>query len=841
MMYVKLAILFPFLLSLLTSCNPTTIPASNRIDENFIDSGLVSRAYVYDDNPIAITGNEALGLPLNYGRLTNFESPQRITPDDKSTLLNDCLFDQLIYPSTSQTSEVTDCLKVLNSEDPSETILQKTNGNWVYDLGSDEFYQVNGMYHMNKATERFLEALNFAHTYSHFNSNLSIPPSIPYDLRNMKTYWFKYNASISEDTVRSQLVLYTNCNVELGAYFSPAEHIVCLGKDSSSPDFRFIQDPSILYHEMAHAFVKIMSNLRNAEFNVALNDYLPTPYTSNLRSSLGGSDEAASINEGIADYFSYVMNGRSKVFEWGAGRFFDLARPVRENDGLHSAGISETANERLRYPDYLYYDPNSPQEKIEDVHNAGQNTSHYLVALTENLKSECSINHKTATNYVFLALTETLSELGDLLAEGSDYNFLGGKYFNNLNPDKSYEWSYIVNPANNRTFYQLMAKNIYHHLSLNLCPAFSKDDSEKLLDQYGLLLFKHYNDDGTLTDGTGNYASITGSNFSGFRTFTSLGSRTNVDEANRVRTALVAKDLIELPDASVEAIGDLDDSRAGIEPLLTQAVFQGKVISLSSGLAGVEYNNSNGKISPGEIVAISPTILNQSNNSISGVHILANDWDHMKILDQTTGELAPCIFDGFPLVSEGGIAEDDPNTQGNCSYVSRDGASFQQTAGSYPADALHPVCLVQLSDEDETLWVSQDEFRQHPNYLLEDQNCLNNTSTNYNPNECLVRFLPGFQQAYHSKIDPLSSYKETIQDGIEVRKQKNSAFLLMEVSKEVPPGTVFNCRLRVKFSNCSNCYEDSSSATTPKDDLADYSYAGPDPYKLLNFKFTVTN
>jgi hypothetical protein len=288
------------------------------------------------------------------------------------------------------------------------------------------------------------------------------------------------------------------------------------------------------------------------------------------------------------------------------------------------------------------------------------------------------------------------------------------------------------------------------------------------------------------------------------------------------------------------------DSKSIIRGYLENLLYKGNVITPSQGLASVDYNNSNVKISPGEIVGIIPNLLNTSNSTMAGVRILANDWDHMKILDGDSDgendETQLCIFEDWPLESEGGIASDDGTVVGNCNYITREADDYKKDlSGDYPDDALHPVCVVEYNDEDETRWVSQNEYRNNSNLLLQDTKCLGySDSGDFNPNECLIRFYKGAQQATMSKIDPQKTYLETLKGNAETAPIYNaSAVLLMEVNRWVPPGTTFNCRLRVQFSNCSDCYTDPDSTTTPKDDYRDYQYAGPGPFKILNFKFTV--
>ena len=77
----------------------------------------------------------------------------------------------------------------------------------------------------------------------------------------------------------------------------------------------------------------------------------------------------------------------------------------------------------------------------------------------------------------------------------------------------------------------------------------------------------------------------------------------------------------------------------------------------------------------------------------------------------------------------------------------------------------------------------------------------------FNPNECLIRFLPGATKQLLAR----STLKEigTKQFSMVVKDQatfNQSAALLMEVNKWIQPGTRFNCRIRVRFTNCIDCF-----------------------------------
>tara|TARA_B100000674_G_C37854488_1_gene921635 strand:- start:916 stop:1326 length:411 start_codon:yes stop_codon:yes gene_type:complete len=136
--------------------------------------------------------------------------------------------------------------------------------------------------------------------------------------------------------------------------------------------------------------------------------------------------------------------------------------------------------------------------------------------------------------------------------------------------------------------------------------------------------------------------------------------------------------------------------------------------------------------------------------------------------------------------------------------------------------------------------VSQD-FHRRSELGLEASQCLNPpgySGDDFNPNECLVRFLPGADQAVLGKINPQKSWAQTLTDNSEdgLTIQQN-AVTLLEVNKRIRPGTTFNCRLRARFTNCSDCFEDPDSG----EEYADYEMAGAKPFKVINFKFTVVD
>jgi hypothetical protein len=910
------------LLGLTSGCNSITEvdPATsiNRAVSNYSDSG---DALIYLSNPVELTGSTyTQGSSSTSGFLSRTHS-SHLTRDfvtSNSFLESTCEFTQTVNNNPADLnnglySKTTsdNCFQILKDEDPSTQLIQAINGSWKFTEGSDEFYQVNLFYHINKIKDRFLDSLSFAHKQAHFDSNRVLPPATKHNLYNTQSFWLSKNGQ------PSALRAYSNLKMDakdINAYFDPANNVLGFGYTEDAFDgFKFVQDPTVIYHEYGHALVKVMMNQRN----ITVNEQITAVQTAHpFQSDLGASfyDEPGSINEGIADYFSYYMTNRKKVGEWAFSVLAGGHRPLTEDDSHHTADISSAAGEKLSYPQFLHYNPNYTQFNEEDVHNTGQIVTHYLVNLTETLKTSCSFEssvdtaaeiHNVSTNYVFLLLNETLAEVGDLTGKGSDYfsedagNYKTNSdpstiFFTNLNSDESFLWTHFVNPPTFRKFFRIFGKNIIHHLSLDLCPGFSRDNSEQLLDEYGLLLFKSYEDKGNgynvgsdsnefyenfnlITHEAWVFPDLSASpDISGKILLRPVNQNTVVSEDNRRNTVLVSKDYLKV-DETVSSI--LFDGQAEISNILTQLTFEGKNVTTTPGIAGTEYNNGKVDISPGEVVGLALNIYNNSNSTMAGVQVLANDWDHMRMkmtvpetyvvadtyvnsivnkaglntAAEITGNTAihePCSINGFPTLSEGGVTDTSSTTKGNCSSYSKtnsqldfenDPAFAAPLSGDkyakYELDSPQPICLVQYSDENETRWVSQDYYRKHK-LDLEDTKCLNNrtmSSDNFNPNECMIRVLPGSSTATYSKINAQSTWAETLKEDTDLNvKYNSSGIFLMEVNKWIQPGTKFNCRFRVRHSNCSDCYNSSSGA-----EFQDYQFTGPTPFKVIDYQFTV--
>lgn len=837
---------------LLTGCNPTEITASGqRSSGSFSDAEMVNKALVYRDSPSIIKG-------LNYGPSVNMKNiidgntPEFIT--DNSLLKGDC---SMLFLSTE--ISIDDCLQTYASKTAGQQLIsRKEDGSWNYPANSSEFYQVNTQYHVQKGINTFFDKLKFSYDVLHGPTVFEYrTKATPKYLKDTNLFWFQAITPTNDNYFRNSfLSSYALCNLELNAQFNPAGPELCFGKWKGHSNFFFSQDPTIIYHELGHALIAVMMNFRNGIPG------FPTPTYHDLRSNLGGYgyDEAGSIGEGVADYYSFVMNKRTHLGEWALGKSVGASRPMSEDDSLHISAVNTTSEGRLSYPQYLLYDPNDPNVPYEDVHYAGQIVSHYLVALTKSLQTQCTLPtaqaHDISTSYVMLLLSETFAELGDLRARGVDDTWgnpiAGSFFFKNLDSDASYLWSQVVNPITYRKFFQVFAKNINRYITSagGLCyMGFTKDESEKLLDDYGLLLFKTYNDNGKSTANK----NIWHDNYGNINLMSNPPASTAVHENNRRKSALVSKQLLSLAqtdqDKDVATYYIIDD-QTNMRGILENLFFKGFPMNPSPNIAGVEYNNSNIRISPGEIVAVIPNLYNSSNSPMAGVQLLATDWDHVNITDTTgvNGNYKPCVVDDVTTAAQGG------ETGSTCtSTMTTYKRHVKDASGLFSTtEAVAPVCLVQLEEGEVTRWVSQNEFRKKQGLSLQDKDCLgyggtpNATDFAFNPHECLIRVLPGANDAFFSKIDPQKSYVETMRNGNPDHSFGPGNAIIFEVNKWIQPGTKFRCRLRARFSNCSDCYSDPTDSNNDgipdsNDDYIEAEYNGSKPYKIINFEFDVND
>lgn len=841
---------------------------------------------IYPVNPNVATGKSYLEK-VSYGKRL-----QKIFITEEPYLQRKNYFERATNLATTNNLGLVNLFLVVNDAEVNTVPIQATKGSWLFDEYSDEFYQVNTYFHVNKLMSRYLKTMAFGHAYAYLDSNKNIPPAVKYNYEETGSIW------LTDGINPEVLNVYSKCYLDpINAYYAPIESELCFGYNSDDEDYLFSQDPSIIYHELGHAMVDSMINQRNIKSNAGLPD--AHDFDSSL--GFGVTDEGGSINEGLADFFAYIITGRNEVGEWAGGNFYGQTRPMSEDSSYHQvSGISTEPGERLSYPNYLHYNAATPNVVEEDIHNAGQIVTHYLVALNKILFEKCGVSSSPimssqtykyfqelvalvkadqalihgstsslasttsatkwalSTGIITMSINETLAELGDLFGEGSDM-IDDGQYFTNLNPTESFLWHEQGNPITFRRFFKVFAKNLKHYASYGLCPEFTLDNSEQLLDEYGLLLFTYYGDigqsgDGLLTYDTAASTAVLGSSLDPLN---NLASDKKINDLNRRNSVLVSKEFIDFPNTG--SIAFISDSPTSIQQTLANTTFQGKAITTSDEIAGVKYNNSNGRISPGEIVGLTVMLKNYSNSPVAGVQVLANDWDHMKLVDNSNlfidrdanylykpdeiASFGPCMIDGWPQDTEGGLAADSSATPGNCNYYSRDNAIFDSPElGLYPKyelDSPQPICLVQYSDQNETKWVSQNYYRKVV-MGLEDKNCLNNESlsgANFNPNECLMRFLPGANHALISKIDPGQTWAETLFAGVSDGDLPLQSYhgVLMEVNKWITPGTKFTCRFRVRFTNCSDCF----APDTDSEDYPDYMYTGAEPFKVLDLQFTV--
>ena len=680
---------------------------------------------------------------------------------------------------------MTYCFEVRETE-LSSSALQTADGKWGFAPATTQFLQVNTFYHMNKMFNQFFSNLGITlgGAYDPFSARY-YDTAIPLAIRNG-------NGTFNLDS--ETLVAAADCNVVDNAYYEQTSHSLCFGYSGSgtTKSLRWAHDSTIIYHEVGHFFQKMQLNLRNL---------LPTTPKADLGSSV--YTEAGAIGEGLSDFFSFYINGRTHWGEWAGGKL-SASRPLSESDPVHSPGNSTDEDQRLSYPQYLNYDPNAPTENFEDVHVSGMILSHYLVALTQDIQSKCSYTPAASREYVMSMVTETLAELGDLTSQGTEG---GAPTKINLDATNAFLWMHTINPINYRSFTQTMAKNLLNTVGnpiLSRCNGsyYQRDYIEALLDSYGLLLFKTYNQHRNLSDVS--------------------PANTSVTPTNRKKSILISKNNIILDPTTGASSAYVIDNRAQIVNGIAQLQASGLILDISETTdAGYAFNNSNSKVSPGEIVAIALNLYNNSNSTMGGVEVLASDWDHAnKTVGATKGR--PCKFstamsnDQWPLETEGGSLD------ANCSTTETTTADFA------------PVCFIQLNEASSTKWVSQNEFRSK---IAVDSNlCLDKTK----PNECFIRAIKGADKSYYSKINPKATWGQTManpETGAPIELEWGNV-MLFEVSKHVPPGTIVDCRLRVRFTNCEDCYHDS---TRNNNDYLDKEYNGPRPFKVIHLQIPITD
>lgn len=734
-----------------SACTPSTgssgLRGRNTSTQNISGANLaVGQGYVLADNPIILSGNASLDPNAN---LNTYLTPAAISTNGFLSWGTPC-------------NQLLPCFEV--SASSTTTVLQSSDGKWAYNYNTPEFLETNTFYHLSKTLNLFFNTMNASHLLS-TSYDSAIPQSLAFQKDPIKTF--------------------ADCDSADNASFDYATFTFCFGYLAENKNIKFAQDSSIIYHEAGHLFQKLQLNFRNA---------VPTEIAHQADMGNGFYDEAGSLGEGISDFYSYYVNGRSHVGEWAAGRVIHASRPMSESDPIHAAGISTDPAQRLSYPTFLNYDPNFAQTPSEDVHYAGMIIAHYLVALSEDFQTYCGMSKPAASSIVTHLISETLAELGDLTSRGTNAGALGKV---NYNATYAKEWYRINNPINYRSFAQTFAKNLFQNMQvLPQCngASYGQDRIETLLDDYGLLLFRTYNKNRNMSD------PITNPNVAILAT-------------NRKKSNLISKTLIKLDPTTNATTAFVIDAQNQIAEGVANLESRGTINAsdLSQTPSGFPFNNGNGRVSPGEVVAISPNIYNDSNAIMGGVQILANDWNHV----DPTGK--PYIFDQWPLSSEGGV-----------------------TAPVLVTENFSPVCLIQSKSADgtSTQWITQAAYRQKA--AVDKTMCLDNSNGPTSDKDCFIRAIKGADQANFSKLGPKSTWGQTLADP-QTKVAPTLTWgnvLLFQISKHVPPGTVVNCRLRARFTNCEECYHDSKRQSY---DYKDLDYNGAEPFKIIQLQFSIVD
>ena len=794
--------------------------AKNGLMVNSIAGLSLGEGRIFADNPIVVTDNYKLSEDYDMNRVV-FEK-EKIIPISKSSFLEmDCEI------QTTTLSSIEECFK--NYDNKQAPPLVNNDKLWAYDANTTDFLQVNTFGHSKILLEKWLETLGFLYeNMAYDGSQASYPTSVPRNLLNNRGFWFEPS--------RQTLVSYSLCDTKDNAYYDAARNELCYGYDSTTKNVYFAQDPTVIYHEVGHALQKSMLNMRNASAGTTLRTDLGVVFY----------DEAGGIGEGVSDYFSYFVNKRTHFAEWALGRFLNLSRPLTEEDYLHAPGISSAKSERPSYPDYLPYEPNRVHLLFEDVHNAGLIISHYLVALTRDIKESCSWSEDHSARYVMSILAETYAEMGDLTTRGSDVHPVGTV---NHDPLNAWEWIHVVNPINYRKFAQTLAKKIYVTLSdgqglqnRTRLPfscgnglVYPKDKIEELLDIYGLLLFDTYNLDGdSISQG-----------HSGRHTNTLPETNPVINPYNRKRTVMVKKKYLIFNPEKEAPRAFVFDKRDNMRELVQNLIANGSLQISDKISSDLPYNNGNGRISPGEVIGVALNIYNNSNTAMGGVQILGNDWDHVKNQSQTiSGQQVtrgfPCnnLGDGFPAGLNEGAADlsTGEGVQGGCDYITRYNG---KNSTSEPNEELAPICFVQTDASSSTVWVQQDQYLKELDAFDRNQ-CLGEGLK-----DCLVRVAQGGEQSWIGQIPPRSSWSDNLFNSETNRTNfKSNHLIYLEVNPTlIIPETKFLCRFRARFTNCEDCFHDSrhppSSSFDLFDDFLSYEYSGGRPFQVLNFQFTV--
>ena len=789
---------WPILLALLSSCLPTQ------------DQIILGERIINGEN--SGNHNASYALPLLHSRVIK-ESPVLIFktahPDDSlyKFLDHHPVFitdkDYLEYDCQLQEGGglVANCMEVKQNEFTSKT--KSLNQIWAYHPDSKEFLEVNTFYHSKKSIESFfqLQRSSLAIRDENFDTLSPLPQN------SQQNFWF-------DSDQNTPLKIYTDCQKSGRPFFLLATREVCMGEHTRVRGLNFSEDPSILHHEIGHFFSTTLFNQRNIASSSLPKD---------RRVSLGGYgySEADLISEGLSDWFAHNISGRTQVFEW-AGGFIKVDRPLTEGNPLHrenQIGLSDQGP-YLSYPEYInYYHYDTTSFLPEDVQQAGMIVSHFMLALARELQNTCQIKAPRSRELVFHLVQQTLNELGDLNAKGHNS---ATHYTINMAPEVSDTWVKYYTPPNVRLFAQKIGKHFLR--TINGRPAcqgvlFTQDKLEQIIDRYGLLLFKTYNENGNCDS-----PQCQNQNY------------TSINTINKKVSILLLKSNLQLDSRENQPLGGffLFDNQVEIKQRLNSLRARGSIRPQDLGqinLTSTDNNNGNQKAGPGEIIGIALNLFNNSHLPMGGIQTLANDWDHIKMTEESS-KMCSTFEDNFPSVSEGGAPPDSlPLKEGDCGYITREnGQKILETK-----ETIAPICFILHKGENETRWISQKDYMKatgdHPD------NCLKTD----HPLSCYFRAIPGADQAWYSKLAPSSNWIDTYSRS-HASKDGNLEFegsniMLFEINKRLPPGSQINCRFRARFTNCDDCWHDPLNSSG--DDYLDYEYAGNRPYRIFNINLTI--
>lgn len=733
-------------------------------------------SYVIPINPVAQSEYSAERIAENF-YLDPYLSSSPVFITENEYLQEDCQIENegVLYP-------LPDCFSV--QEKPSDTqLLRRSEESWNYSSGSDEFLQVHTFYHTKKAITLYFDLIKDIYTEA-MSSHLE--SSFTQQALNQNASW--------SDT---PLKVFAKCDDLSNAYYDPALTRICLGEDLYHPGHVFSQDPSIIYHELGHHFVKVFMNMRNKTAGLT------------LRSDLGmhSYDEGGALNEGIADYFAVISrilgnDSKRRIYRlydderFGVGELslslYNSFRPTHEGHSLHHSGIAPNAVGRFNYTEHLNHSVQSPSAPVESNHTQGQVVSHYLTSLTLKMSETCSYSFREATSKVIFILAETLAHLGDLSSLGSTAH--GNGYTVNFNPVHSLEWLRNINPINFRRFFQSFAFFLKNKISNQACLALNP---YSLLDEYHLLLFSTDNGDGN--------DELLGHNGV---------NRSSIPQYERQRSVMLTKGDLDLATGNYPQAYIADDRLSMVDLVSSLQDKFGPILPREIP-ANLGFNNGGGRPSPGEVVGLHLNLFNYNpSHPYLGIHISASEFDYTKT--NANGYEEPCsdMLHQWPSPHEGAAPPDTHQGAGSCSYITRN--------HGLDGDEVSPVCFV-WNHQDQK-WTSQANTS-----YADDGLCLDDDQKN-----CLLKFLKGGKSAHLSRIAPQKTWVETQHGQSAQFSFPAHSMLFMAINPVVPYGTRFYCNFRVRASNCSDCHE-----TTGGDDYLSYENSGVDPFQIISLEFTV--